>query len=91
MTRVGRQMLAATGVPTGVQAKPLGQGAPPEQLCQHVEFTPPSKETHSAARPRTSAGQLAIVVQVAEQMRSPEPAERQLKPAGQSLLVKQKS
>lgn len=84
-------MFAATGVPTPVQAKPLGHEPLPEQLCQHVEFAPPSKETHSAARPRASAGQLAIVVQVAVQMRSPEPTTWQSKPDGQSLLVKQKS
>ena len=79
-------------VSTSEQTKPLAHaGLPRLQLSQQVALAPPSNETQVAARPRESAGQLPVPVQIAVQMRSPEPTTWQVKAAGQSLLVKQKS
>lgn len=92
-TRVGTQIEMTAGLgSTSAQAKPPAHvELPMTQLSQQLAFAPLSNETQVPARPRTSAGQVPVVVQSTVQTRSPLPAARQLKLTGQSLLVKQKS
>ena len=75
-----------------MQLKPLPQPKPPStQVSKQVAFAPPSNDTHVPVTPRESAGQTPDPVQVLVQMRSPEPADWQVSPEGQSELVKQNS